>query len=114
MDDIAIDEADRKTINAHKGYSIGFNSEVIAIREMEDELINRFQDYLPLAKAILIIFDINEDQTMFDIGDVMELLNNRLNQDCEIIFGTQCDENIELGKCRFHIEITGLDKLDKI
>jgi hypothetical protein len=54
MDNINIDNADRKVINVHTGYMVGFNSEIIALNNLHAELVDRFKDYLAVAKGVLV------------------------------------------------------------
>ncbi|MFA7084284.1 MAG: hypothetical protein WC141_07105 [Arcobacteraceae bacterium] len=111
MNNIEINNADRKTINEHKGYIIGFNSDVVAIGNMNIELLNRFKDYFSQAKGILVKFSINKKQNIFEINEVMMQLSDIANNDADIIFGTEINKNIELGKCKFHVDITGIEEV---
>ena len=111
MNNIDIDSADRKTINAHKGYTVGFNSEMIPISILDTELVDRFKNHLSKAKGILIYFTLNEDQSLHSIGDVMEQIHDIISSDTDIIFSTETEVDIELDKCRFNILLTGLEKI---
>ncbi|MGB5792135.1 hypothetical protein [Poseidonibacter sp.] len=111
MEDATINSDDYKQINQHSGYSIGFNSEVIFLKNLDTEIIERLNDYLPQAKGALIKFLINKEQSMLSINDTMEKLTNSINSECEIIFGTEIKEDIKLDECKFNIYITGLGKI---
>ncbi len=108
---IDIDYADYKTINRHNGYTIGFNSDVVLVNDLEVELLKKFKNYLEKAKGILVTYSIKEDKNLFDISAIMEKLSDITNSDSEIIFGTEIDNNLKINECRFHIYITGLESI---
>jgi cell division GTPase FtsZ len=109
--EIDLDYADYKTINAHKGFTIGFNSNIVPINNLEVELLQRLKTHLEKAKGVLIKYTINEDKNLLDISAIMEKLNNIIDNDTEIIFGTEIDNNLKIEECRFHILITGLETI---
>ncbi len=71
-----LDYADYKTINAHKGFTIGFNSDVVLVNDLEVELLKKIKNYLEKAKGVLVIYSINKDKNISDIITIMEKLNN--------------------------------------
>ena len=107
--EIDLNYADWKTINEHKGYSIGFNSELVSIDNLEIELFNKLKKYIKQAKGILIKFYINQNQDLIEISNIMEKIND--NTDADMIFGTEIDSHIKIDECRFHVQITGLEKI---
>jgi len=109
--EIDLDYTDYKTINAHKGFTIGFNSDILLINDLEVELLQRFKKHLAKAKGVLIKYTISEDKNLLDISVVMEKLNNIIDNNAEIIFGTETDNNLKIEECRFHILITGLETI---
>lgn len=108
---IDLDYADYKTINAHKGFTVGFNSDIIQVNNLEMELLKKCEKYLTKAKGVLIKFTINKDTSIVDIRALMEKLNNVIKEDAEIIFGTEIDINLKTEECRFHILLTGLETI---
>lgn len=111
MDNTEIDNEDIKTINSHKDYTVGFNSEMITFSTLDAELIGRFKNHIPKAKGILINFTLNENQSLLSVSDLMEQIENIASSDAEIIFGTKVDENTELDKCKFTVLLTGLERI---
>lgn len=111
MEDTTISYTDYKTVNEHKGHTVGFNSEVILVDDLEKELIERFRSYLPYSKGLLIKYLINEDQCLLPIADITEKVHELVPSECEIVFGTEVDSKLKLNECRFNIQITGLDKI---
>ena len=109
--EINLDYADYKTINCHKGYTIGFNSDILPINDLEVELLQRFKKHLAKAKGVLIKYTISEDKNLLDISTIMEKLNNIIDNDVEIIFATEVDNNLKIEECRFHILIAGLETI---
>jgi len=109
--EIDLDYADYKTINAHKGFTVGFNSDIIPINNLEVELLQRFKKYLAKAKGVLIKYTISEDENLLEISAIMEKLNNIVDNDAEIIFGTETDNNLKIEEYRFYILITGLETI---
>jgi len=104
---IALNYADYKIINAHQGYSVGFNSDIVEVKNLEVELLQRFEKQLTKSKGILINFVINEDNSLSDIKSTMGKINNFIDNDTDIIFGTETDNSIKIKECKFEILITG-------
>ena len=109
--EIALSYADYKIINAHQGYSIGFNSDTVKIYNLELELLQRFEKHLCKAKGILINFIINENKSLSDISNTMAKINNFIINDTDIIIGTETNNSINLEECEFEILITGLETI---
>jgi len=114
MANIDLDYADYKTINKHKGYCIGFNSEIVLIDTLEVELLNKFKKHFHYAKGILIKYSLNENQSLCDIKNIMGKIDDNIKNSTpsvDIILGTEDDSSVKLGECKFQIIITGLEKL---
>jgi len=109
--EIDLDYADYKTINAHKGFTIGFNSDVIPINSLEVEFLEKFKIYLSKAKGILIKSEINENNDLLTINEIMKKVNNIIDNDTDVIFNIEIDNNLLIEECRFHILITGLNTI---
>lgn len=103
--------ADYKSINAHQGYSIGFNSDIVKINDLEVELLQRFEKHLCKAKGILMNFAINGDENLHDITDTVIKINNFNNNYPDIIFASETDNSIKMEECKFEILITGLETI---
>jgi len=108
--EIDLSYADYKAINAHQGYSIGFNSGIVKINNLEIELLQRLEKCLRKSKGILINFIINEKESLHNISNTVVKINdiNINNNDTDIIFGSETNNSINIEECKFEILITGL------
>jgi cell division protein FtsZ len=114
-DDINVDFADVKTIMQHKGIALmgigkakGENS---AHQALEQAIKSPLLDEISLsgAKGIMIHWTINPNVSMFAIGDVMENINDSLEGNPEIIFGTTTNENLAVDEIKITIVATGFE-----
>jgi len=108
---IALSYADYKTINAHQGYSLGFNSDIMKINNLEVELLQKFEKHLCKSKGVLINFIINENKSLSDISSAIVKINHFINNDTNIIVGTETNSSINTEECKFEILITGLETI---
>ena len=114
-DDINVDFADVKTIMQHKGIALmgigkakGENSAQLALQQaIKSPLLDEIS--LSGAKGIMIHWTINPNVSMFAIGDVMENINDSLEGNPEIIFGTTTDDNLAVDEIKITIVATGFD-----
>ena len=99
--DINTDFADVKTIMQHKGMALmgigRAKGENAAHRALEDAIDSPLLDKVSLngAKGILIHFNIHPQVSLFAINDVMGSINDRMDSNAEIIFGTTSDSTLE-------------------
>ena len=119
--DINTDFADVKTIMQHKGMALmGIGSakgEDAARRALEDAIDSPLLDKVSLngAKGILIHFNIHPQVSLFAINDVMGSINDRMDSNAEIIFGTTSDSTLEKDEVKITIVATGFEsKNDEI
>jgi cell division protein FtsZ len=119
-DDINVDFADVKTIMQHKGIAlmgIGKAKGDNAAHEALDQAIKSpLLDEISLsgAKGIMIHWTINPNVSMFAIGDVMETINDSVEGNPEIIFGTTTDENLAVDEIKITIVATGFESPDAV
>lgn len=114
-DDINVDFADVKTIMQHKGIALmgigkakGENSAKLALEQaIRSPLLDEIS--LSGAKGIMIHWTINPNVSMFAIGDVMENINDSLEGNPEIIFGTTTDDNLAVDEIKITIVATGFE-----
>lgn len=113
--DINTDFADVKTIMQHKGMALmgigrakGDNA---AQRALEDAIDSPLLDKVSLngAKGILIHFNIHPEISLFAINNVMGSINDRMDSDAEIIFGTTTDKTLEKDEVKITIVATGFE-----
>ncbi len=114
--DINTDFADIKTIMQHRGlalmgigYGKGDNAAELALQNaIESPLLDKMS--LSGAKGMLIHFHTNPQVSMFAISDVMSKINDTINGDAEVIFGTTSDDNLEIDEVKITIVATGFER----
>ncbi|MEA2049586.1 MAG: cell division protein FtsZ [Campylobacterota bacterium] len=118
-DDINVDFADVKTIMQHKGIALmgigkakGDNAATEALQlAVKSPLLDEIS--LSGAKGIMIHWTINPNVSMFAIGDVMENINDSLEGNPEIIFGTTTDDSLAIDEIKITIVATGFESNDQ-
>jgi cell division protein FtsZ len=113
--DINTDFADVKTIMQHRGMALmgigRAKGENAAQRALEDAIDSPLLDKVSLngAKGILIHFNIHPQVSLFAINDVMGTINDRMDSNAEIIFGTTSDSTLEKDEVKITIVATGFE-----
>ena len=113
--DINTDFADVKTIMQHRGMALmgigKAKGEDAAQRALEDAIDSPLLDKVSLngAKGILIHFTIHPQVSLFAINDVMGTINDRMDSNAEIIFGTTSDATLETDEVKITIVATGFE-----
>jgi len=108
---IDIDYADYKAINSHHGYSAGFNDLLVDKEEFENMIILQWLQYLKQAKGIIINFKTSNYDTK-ELAHMVDIIDKHTCEECDFIFGTEVDENIEKTTMIISLQITGLAKLN--
>ena len=105
--DINLDIADYKTIFSHEGKVMGLigNCKIDDFIKSFDETL---KSSLPNAKGILINFVIHKEQSLYKINSCMSEIIDLSSMECEIIFGTEIDNSLDLENVKYEIIITGL------
>lgn len=105
--DINLDIADYKTIFSHKGKVIGLigNCKIDDFIKSFDETL---KDSLPNAKGILINFFVHKEQSLFKINSCVGEIVDLSSMECDIIWGMEIDNSIDLENVKYEIIITGL------
>jgi len=113
--DINADFADVKTIMKHKGIALmgigKSKGEDAANKALEHAINSPLLEKVPLdgAKGILIHFTINPEISLFAIEDVMLKVQNRVDENAQIIFGTTTDKTFERDEVKITIIATGFE-----
>lgn len=113
--DINTDFADVRTIMQHKGMALmgigRAKGENAAQRALEDAIDSPLLDKVSLngAKGLLIHFNIHPQVSLFAINDVMGIINDRMDPNAEIIFGTSSDSTLETDEVKITIVATGFE-----
>ncbi|MBS9782662.1 MAG: cell division protein FtsZ [Arcobacter sp.] len=113
--DINVDFADVKTIMQHRGMALmgigKAKGENATQRALEDAIDSPLLDKVSLngAKGILIHFNVHPEISLFAINDVMGSINDRMDSNAEIIFGTTSDKSLERDEVKITIVATGFE-----
>ena len=111
--DINADFADVKTIMKHKGIALmgigKAKGDEATSRALDNAINSPLLEKVPLdgAKGILIHFTISPEISLFAIGDVMNNINQRVDINAQIIFGTTTDTDFERDEVKITIIATG-------
>jgi len=114
-DDINVDFADVKTIMQHKGIALmgigKAKGDDAANRALELAIKSPLLDEISLssAKGIMIHWTTNPNVSMFAISDVMDNINDAVEGNPEIIFGTTTDDNLAIDEVKITIVATGFE-----
>jgi cell division protein FtsZ len=114
--DINVDFADMKTVMSHKGMALmgigestGENSPIEALRKaIESPLLDDVD--LDGAQGILIHFTFHPDYPYVEIEEAMEVIDETVDEEADVIFGTTTDENTPLDTVKVILIATGFDK----
>ena len=118
--DINVDFADVKTIMQYKGIALmgigKAKGEDAANLALDAAIRSPLLDEVSLssAKGIMIHWTINPDVSIFAIQDVMENINDMIDGDPDIIFGTTTNETLGVDEIKITIVATGFDSPDSL
>jgi len=113
--DINADFADIKTIMQHKGMALmgigRAKGENAPFKALEDAIKSPLLDEVSLhgAKGIMVHWTINPFIPFASIEDTMTEINDTIDGDAEIIFGTTTDDTLEMDEVKITIVATGFD-----
>ena len=118
--DINADFADVKTIMKHKGIALmgigKAKGDEATSRALDNAINSPLLEKVPLdgAKGILIHFTISPEISLFAIEDVMNNINQRVDINAQIIFGTTTDTDFERDEVKITIRATGFEAKNEI
>ena len=118
--DINADFADVKTIMKHKGIALmgigKAKGDEATSRALDNAINSPLLEKVPLdgAKGILIHFTISQEISLFAIEDVMNNINQRVDINAQIIFGTTTDTDFERDEVKITIIATGFESKNEI
>ncbi len=113
--DINTDFADIRTIMQHRGMALmgigkakGENS---AQRALENAIKSPLLDEVSLsgAKGIMVHWTFHPNVTLFSLSDVMEYINDSIDSNADIIFGTTTDDTMGPDEVKITIVATGFE-----
>lgn len=114
--DINVDFADVKTIMGHKGLAlmgVGESQGTKAATEaLQTAIESPLFDNMKIdgAMGVLIHFYIHPNYPLQDISDAMEHIEDNVDEDAQVIFGTTTDENLDQNTVKVTIVATGFEK----
>ncbi len=113
--DINVDFADVKTIMQHRGMALmgigkgkGENAARIALENaIKSPLLDEVS--LESAKGIMIHWTFNKNLTLFSVTEIMNNINDTIDTNADIIFGTTTDDNLAVDEVKITIVATGFE-----
>ena len=114
--DINVDFADVKTIMGHKGLAlmgVGESQGAKAASEaLQAAIESPLFDNMTIdgAMGVLIHFYIHPNYPLQDISEAMEHIEDSVDEDAQVIFGTTTDENIDQNTVKVTIVATGFER----
>lgn len=116
--DINVDFADIKTLLSFTGCSIinvlkeeGAGSRIKTIeKSLEDNMIENYD--LTKSQGVLVNFKVNGNYSLISLQESVSYLNDQLNDEVRVFFGTNIDNSMKDNEVETTIFITGLE--DKI
>nr|WP_314888223.1 cell division protein FtsZ [uncultured Campylobacter sp.] len=118
--DINSDFADVKKVMEHRGMALMGAGEAEGDEAAQEAVKNAIQS--PLldnvtingAMGVLVHFKMHTESPLADVIDAMNLINEAVDENAEVIWGTTTDDNIENNKVQVTIIATGFqEKLEK-
>lgn len=107
--DIPIDFKEYKTLLNYKGRISGHNYNISKLDNLENEINYTIINDLKSAKGILIEFRINQKENIFTLNKILIFIQESIDTDAVMIFGTKVDSTLILGETSCKILLTGLD-----
>jgi cell division protein FtsZ len=113
--DINVDFADVKTIMQHRGMAlmgIGKGKGENAARDaIENAIKSPLLDEVSLesAKGIMIHWTFNKNLSLFSVTEIMENINDTIDTNADIIFGTTTDDSLAKDEVKITIVATGFE-----
>jgi cell division protein FtsZ len=114
--DINVDFADVKTIMGHKGLAlmgVGESQGTKAATEaLQTAIESPLFDNMKIdgAMGVLVHFYIHPNYPLQDISDAMEHIEDNVDEDAQVIFGTTTDESLDQNTVKVTIVATGFEK----
>ena len=120
VNDINADFADIKTIMQHKGMALmgigKAKGENATIRALENAIKSPLLEDVTLngAQGIMVHWTVNPNIPLNSITDIMEEINNTIDGDADIIFGTTTDDTLDEDEVKITIVATGFNSPEEI
>ncbi len=117
--DINADFADIQTIMQHKGMALmgigKAKGENATLKALENAIKSPLLDEVTLsgAQGIMVHWTVNPNIPLSSVTDIMEEINNTIDGDADIIFGTTTDDTLDEDEVKITIVATGFDSPDE-
>ena len=118
--DINLDFADIKTVMSYgglsgvgTGYASGMNSAYNAAKAaIKSPLFNDMS--ISNVKGVLVHFNIHQDMPIMEVTEAMNLIEESVDIDTPVIFGTTTSSNMNIDETQVTIIATGIEKISEI
>ena len=108
LDTTRNESQDLQTILSKIGRVAGY----VKVFNVEDNLTsdiqNEFSNELKSAKGLFLEFEILPNSSVFILNEIMSFINENMDENCEVIFGTAVNENLVENTVKCKILFTGL------
>ena len=105
--DLKIDLHDYETVLRHKGKIIG-SCYLTKVATINDDFKNQIGKQVSFAKGILVNFFVSSKISLFVINDIMGMIAEQTNENCEIIFSSEIDNTLNEDEMIVQMILTGL------
>jgi cell division protein FtsZ len=118
--DININLDDLQTITRHRGLAMvgmgegrGVQAAINALQTAMKPTLS-FRETIDGAMGILLHFTLHPDFPMIEIGEAMGIIESKVHEDADIIFGTTTDTSIPVDCVRVTLIATGFDPIPTV
>lgn len=103
-----IDLQDLQTILSKIGKVAGYVKVFNVDDNITSDIKNEFSNEIKSAKGIWVEFEILPTSSLFIINEIMSFINENIDENCEVIFGTAINEDLVENSVKCKILFTGL------
>lgn len=117
--DINLDYSDFKTVMTHKGSSLmsigASKGEDASTFALENALNSPLLDETDITGAMgaLIHFEMHSNYSLVELGASMEVIEDKINEDADIIFGTSINDDLEEDEIKVTVIISGINPVEE-
>lgn len=115
-DGINVDFADLSTVMSHKGLALmgmgQAQGEEAALEALKNAIESPLLDELTIngAMGVIVHFQVNPNYPFVAVTDAMNLVNDSVDEDAEVMFGTSLDPSVEIDSANVTIIATGFER----
>lgn len=108
LDTTKIDLQDLQTILSKIGKVAGYVKVFNVDDNITSDIQKEFSNEVKSAKGIWVEFEILPTTSLFIINEIMSFINDNIDENCEVIFGTAVNESLVENTVKCKILFTGL------